>query len=276
MSVYSHYFDHVAESSDWIQSRISIQPKVMVVLSGGLDSFLDNISNQESFTSSDIPHFPKSNAQGHAGKIIFGEFNSTPMVILQGRYHYYEGHLPQTIVFPYFVMSELGVKTLITTNAVGGINRDFSPGDIMLVRDHINMMGVNPLIGLAVQRKTDQFTSMTDAYSERLAMLAKKCSQDINLPLKEGVYLATSGPCYETKAEIRAFRGMGADAVGMSTVPAVIAANFLNMNVLSLSCIANPAADLHEGKMTHAEVLNTMNAMAEKVVLLLNAVCEKL
>ncbi|HPM41293.1 MAG TPA: purine-nucleoside phosphorylase, partial [bacterium] len=173
-------------------------------------------------------------------------------------------------------LAALGVGELVTTNAVGGVNASFAPGDIMLVEDHINMMGVNPLVGLAIQRKTDQFTGLTNAYDSKLREIAKSVAANLKIDLKKGVYLATSGPSYETKAEVRAFRQMGADAVGMSTVPEIIAANFLGLRCLTFSCIANPAADLHPGGMNHAEVLAAMNAMAPKMVALLRGVVKEI
>ena len=263
------YYREVDEAADFLKQKVSIKPSIMVVLSGGLDDFVNGIEDSTIVSSSDVPNFPVSRAEGHSGKIIFGKLKGVPIVVLKGRYHYYEGHAPQTVVFPYFVMEKLGVKALITTNAVGGINKKFKAGDIMLVEDHINMMGINPLIGIALARSSNQFTNMTNAYDEGLREIATLAAKKLGIDIRKGVYLATSGPSYETKAEIKAYRQMGADAVGMSTVPSVLAANFLGMKVLTLSCIANLAADIHGGVMTHDEVLQTMNTLAPKVVNLL-------
>ncbi len=273
---YSSYFPNVDESVAWLAERVSIKPDIVVVLSGGLGDFIEGMDERVEISSKDIPHFPTARAQGHSGKIVFGKYDGIPIAVLVGRYHYYEGHAPQDVVFPYFVLAGLGAKTLVTTNAVGGVNADFNPGDVMMVTDHINAMGINPLIGIAVQRSENQFTGMTNAYDAELQDVARGIASKIGLELREGVYLATSGPSYETKAEVAAFRRMGADAVGMSTVPAVIAANFLGMRVLTFSCISNPAADLHSGDMTHQEVLDAMNALAPKVVELLRGVVAKL
>ena len=270
------YFSHVDEAVAWLKARTSITPRIITILSGGLDAFADGLEDVCIVSSADIPHFPQAKAEGHSGKLVFGRHSGVGVVALVGRYHYYEGHPPQAVVFPYFALAGMGAKVLITTNAVGGVNPSLKPGDIMMVTDHINMMGINPLIGLAVQRRTDQFTSMTDAYDSGLRDLAQRVAKQLGMELKQGVYLATSGPSYETKAEIKAFRGMGADAVGMSTVPEVIAANFLGLRVLTFSCIANPAADLHEGEMTHDEVLAAMSALAPKMVELLKAVVEEI
>ncbi|HPQ80387.1 MAG TPA: purine-nucleoside phosphorylase [bacterium] len=272
----SNYFQQVDEAANWLSGRVKIKPEIAVVLSGGLGDFADGLSDREEITSSDVPHFPRARAEGHSGKLLFGRHVGVPVVAMVGRFHFYEGHSPQAVVFPCFVLSKLGVKTLVTTNAVGGVNADFAPGDVMLVEDHINMMGMNPLIGLAIQRKTDQFTGLTNAYDGELRAIAEGVATKQGLPIKKGVYLATSGPSYETKAEIRAFRQMGADAVGMSTVPEIIAANFLGMRCLTFSCIANPAADLHAGTMNHAEVLSAMNSLAPKVVSLLRGVVEEI
>lgn len=273
---FSNYFQQVDEAAGWLAGKVKVRPRVAVVLSGGLGAFAEELSCREEVSAAEVPHFPRARAEGHAGKLVFGEHAGVPLVAMAGRFHYYEGHAPQSVVFPYFVLSKLGVGFLVTTNAVGGVNAGFSPGDIMLVEDHINMMGINPLIGIAIQRKSDQFTGLTDAYDSSLRRLAEDVAGKQGLPLKRGVYLATSGPSYETKAEIRAFRQMGADAVGMSTVPEIIAANFLGMRCLTFSCIANPAADLHSGTMNHAEVLAAMNAMAPKMVSLLRGVVEEI
>ncbi len=273
---FENFFAAVDESAGWIGGKVGRKPEVVIVLSGGLDSFVDDIEGKTEISYKDIPNFPAPKAEGHAGKLIFGKYAGQEIVVMQGRFHYYEGHAPHVIVFPYFVLSKLGAKLLITTNAVGGVNKAFKPGDVMMVTDHINSMGMNPLRGIAVQRKTEQFTSLTNAYDPELQQLSRKISDRIGLDLKEGVYAATPGPSYETKAEVSALRDMGADAVGMSTVPSVIAANFLGMKVLTYSCIANPAADLHDGEMTHEEVLDAMNALAPKAVQLLQGVLEEI
>lgn len=270
------FFDKVDESAAWLKSRVNIEPRVAVVLSGGLQGFADGITDAVQISSSEIPHFPVASAEGHSGKLIFGKFKGIPIVVLAGRYHFYEGHSPRAIVFPYFVMAKLGVRILVATNAAGGISKSFKPGDIMMITDHINMMGFNPLVGIATKRKKDQFTDMTNAYDRELQGVARRAAKKLKLDLKEGVYVAGPGPSYETKAEISVFRKMGADAAGMSTIPEVIAANFLRMRALAFSCIANPAADLHKGNMTHAEVLEAMNAAAPRVIALLNEVVVEL
>ncbi len=266
------YFQFVDEAAVWLRGRISISPRVIVVLSAGLDGFLKAIEQPVKIASSDIPHFPRSRTEGHAGVLTFGNVKGVPVAALAGRFHYYEGHAASDVIFPYFALAALGAEALVATNAAGGINKSFQPGELMLVTDHINMMGMNPLVGLAVQRAENQFTDMTNAYDKRLREQAAAVAKGLGINLREGVYLAVSGPSYETKSEIRAFRAMGADAVGMSTVPEVIAANFLGLKVLCFSCIANAAADLHEGAISHAEVLEAMKNLSPKVVSLLEGV----
>lgn len=271
-----NFFERVDETAQWIADRTDVKPKVVVVLSAGLQGLTEAIEKPKNFMSSDIPHFPATRVEGHKGALSFGTLGGVPLAAMSGRFHFYEGHEPHDVVFPFFVMEKLGAKVLVTTNAVGGVNREFRPGELMLVADHINMMGINPLVGISVQRPTNQFTSLVNAYDEGLRAMAREVAKKVGLKLREGVYLATSGPSYETKAEIAAYRQLGADAVGMSTVPEVIAANFLNMKVLSLSCIANPAADLHEGEMAHAAILEAMNKLAPKAVAMLEGIIKGL
>jgi len=266
------FFSKVDESAAFLKSKIKITPKILTVLTGGLDEFVRGLEDQQIFSSSEIPHFPKTRVEGHAGKIILGTWNGVPLAVMQGRYHYYEGHTPQAVVFPYFVFEKLGVKAVVTTNAVGGINAAFKPGDIMIVSDHINMMGTNPLIGIAIQRNKNQFTGMTDAYDKGIREIAFRVAKKEGIDLKIGTYIAVTGPSYETKSEIRAYRQLGADAVGMSTVFEVIACNFLKLKVLALSCIANTAADLHEGEMSHEAVLKAMTHVQPRIIKILRAI----
>lgn len=270
------YFDRVNEAKKYLEGKIMIKPRIMLVLSGGIQEFVEKIEEPITVCAADIPHFPRATAEGHSGKMIFGRINGTPLVAFQGRFHYYEGHKMEDVIFPTFVMNSLGAKTLVVTNATGGINGSFKPGDIMLINDHINFMGVNPLIGIATQRDVDQFTDMTNAYTAKLQVLARDAARDSGVELKEGVYVATSGPSYETKSEVKMLRMLGADAVGMSVIPEVTTANFLKMETLGFSCIANQAADLHPGGMNHHEVLAAMKAMEGKLVKLLLAVVERL
>lgn len=262
---FSSYFTKVNEASSWLKANIPSSPKVIISLTGAIEIPSNMISEQISIKSSEIPHFPTAMAEGHSGELIFGKMKGKDIVVLQGRYHYYEGLSPQRVVFPYFVLKEIGARYLITCNAAGGINYNFCPGNIMLIEDHINHMGNNPLIGIAIQKKEKQFTNMTKAYDPFLQNLAKENAKKLEIELKKGVYLATSGPNYESKSEIKAFRTWGADAVGMSTAFEVIACNFLEIKVLAFSGITNLAADIHEGEMKHKEVLEAMKIMKPKL-----------
>ncbi len=270
------FFACVDEAAAWLSDRINSKPEVAVILSAGLGAVTQSIEGPKNFVSSDIPHFPSTRAEGHKGSLSFGTLKGTNVVAMSGRLHHYEGHESHEIVFPYFLFERIGVRYLIITNAVGGVNKKFRPGDLMLVTDHINMMGINPLVGIAVQRPQNQFTNLIGAYDEGLRAMARDAAARVGVKLKEGVYMATSGPSYETVAEVAAYRKMGADAVGMSTVPEVIAARFLEMKVMALSCVANPAADLHGGEMSHEEVLSAMDALAPKAVALIEGVIEEI
>jgi purine-nucleoside phosphorylase len=272
MMDYSNFYERVGEAAAFLKDKLPFEPKVVVVLTAGVGTFADDIEDAKTIKLSEIPHFPKAHAEGHKGVIVCGKKNGVPLIAMKGRFHYYEGHHITDVVFPYVVFNKLGATTLVTTNAVGGIHRDFDAGQIVLINDHINLMGTNPLIGLAVQRDHDQFTSLNNAYDEELQTIARDAAKSCGVKITEGVFAAVSGPTYETKAEVRAFRTLGADIVGMSTVPAVIMANFLGMKVLSISIVSNRAADLHGGELSHEEVLGAMNAVGPQVVTLLNLI----
>ncbi|NGX49063.1 MAG: Purine nucleoside phosphorylase 1 [Candidatus Anoxychlamydiales bacterium] len=273
---FSTYFDKVDTSSLYLKETTNSNPKLLIVLTAGVEGPIDEMKDIIEVDSKDIPYFPKAKAQGHAGKLIFGKLNGKDIVLMKGRYHYYEGNTPQDVVFPYFVLNALGVESVITLNAVGGISQSLDPGDIMLVTDHINQLSENSLRGLSIQFPEKQFTDMTDAYSFEYQTLAKNVATAIDIELKEGIYLATQGPNYETKSEVKMFRAFGADAVGMSTVFEVLACNFLNMKVLAFSCITNKAADLHEGNMCHEEVLESLNQMSPKLSKLTTALAKEI
>lgn len=266
------YFKKVTEAAALLRKRVSIQPKLILVLSGGLETFLDYVENQTKLLSSEIPHFPWARAEGHKGELIFGHFEKLPMVVLRGRVHFYEGLSPQEVVFPYFVLNELGATFLVSTNAVGGVRSDLNVGNILVVKDHINRMGTNPLIGITIQRPTDQFPSMQEAYDKKLRELALTVAKEKKIEVKMGVYLANSGPSYETPAEVKMCRNFGADTVGMSTVFETIAARFLKMRVLSFNIVTNLSADKHQGPLKHEEVLEAMKKTQGKVAALLKGV----
>ena len=273
---FSTYFDKVDTSALYLKEATNANPKLLIVLTAGVEGPIDEMKDIIEVDSKDIPYFPKARAQGHAGKLIFGKLNDKDIVLMKGRYHYYEGNTPQDVVFPYFVLNALGVESVITLNAVGGISQSLNPGDIMLVTDHINQLSENSLRGLSIQFPEKQFIDMTDAYSFEYQALAKNVASVIDIELKEGVYLATQGPNSETKSEVKMFRAFGADAVGMSTVFEVLACNFLKMKVLAFSCITNKAADLHVGNMSHEEVLKSLNQMSPKLSKLTTAIAKEM
>jgi purine-nucleoside phosphorylase len=243
------------EAARFIGERTKLKPRLGLILGSGLGAFADALKETTLIKYQYIPHFPVSTAVGHAGRLVVGVCAGVTVAVMQGRAHYYEGYSMQQVVFPVRVLKLLGVKTLIVTNAAGGINRKLAARGLMLITDHLNLMGTNPLTGLNEEEFGPRFPDMTEAYSKALRETAKKVARRQKLKLYEGVYAAVHGPSYETPAEVRMLRRLGADAVGMSTVPEVIAANHLGMRVLGISCVTNMAAGLAKGKLDHKEVL---------------------
>jgi purine-nucleoside phosphorylase len=271
----SPWDQQIGEAADFLRKESGGSPAMMVILSGGLEAVVGALRNCREVDAAQVPHFPRSTAEGHSGKLIFGEFAGRELVVALGRSHFYEGLSMQDITVPLHALRECGVRQLVITNAAGGVNPSFAPGDLMLIRDHINCMGENPLRGIANLSK-HQFVDLTNAYTASLRDMVHEVATAQQLELQEGVYLATSGPSYETPAEIRAFRHIGADAVGMSTIPEVIVANFYKMPVVGISCIANMAADLHPGGMNHGEVLRAVKGAEPRLVKLLLGIFERL
>ena len=247
----------IDEAVAFVRSRTRIQPQAGVVLGSGLGSVVDAIEVETEIPYAEIPGGKAATVWGHQGKMILGRVGKLPVVVLGGRMHYYEGYDMQEVMLLSRVIGRLGIKKLIVTNAAGGVNTSFKPGDLMLISDHINFMGVNPLRGPNLDDLGLRFPDMTEAYPEDLRKIAKDVAKKLGLKLQEGVYLALSGPTYETPAEIRAFRTLGADAVGMSTVPEVIAMSHMNIPVLGISCITNMAAGVLKQKLHHQEVMDT-------------------
>jgi len=231
--------DKVKESADYIKNKISIKPEVGLVLGSGLGVLAEEVTNGVTIEYKDIPHFPASTVVGHSGALVAGCLGTTPVIVQKGRWHFYEGYSMEEVTFFIRVLYELGVNKLLVTNAAGGINPDYIPGDLMLISDHINFMGTNPLIGPNDEYFGTRFPALSPAYCEKYRMLAKQCANKLGIQLREGIYLALTGPSYETPAELRMFRSWGADAVGMSTVPEVIVALHGGMKVLGISCITN-------------------------------------
>nr|WP_239094095.1 purine-nucleoside phosphorylase [Bacillus sp. B15-48] len=247
----------VKEAVQFLKEKFPTQPKIGLILGSGLGVLADEIEESVKISYRKIPNFPVSTVEGHAGQLVFGTLNGVTVVAMQGRFHYYEGYSMEKVTFPVRVMKQLGIETLIVTNAAGGVNEEFTPGDLMLISDHINNMGTNPLIGPNDSEIGPRFPDMSEAYSRELRKLAKDIAARLNIKVKEGVYIGNSGPAYETPAEVRMARFFGGDAVGMSTVPEVMVARHSNMKVLGISCISNMAAGILDQPLTHEEVIET-------------------
>lgn len=260
------------DTIDYIQTYTeSFIPEIGIVLGSGLGELADRYS-EYSIPYKDIPGFPTSTIDGHKGQLVFANIENRPVVMMQGRCHYYEGHSMQDITYPIKVMKELGVKTVILTNAAGAVNKTFKPGDLMVITDHINFMGANPLIGPNDFRFGPRFPDMSEIYNKNLIKIVDAAAKMLKINIKHGVYFASSGPSYETPAEINMARLLGADAAGMSTVPEAIVANYCSMNVIGISCISNYASGVSTKKLSHEEVIQTTNDAKEdfiKLILLL-------
>ena len=260
-----------------IRSKSKLQPKIGIVLGSGLGSVVDAIHAEATIGYDEIPGAKGSTVAGHSGKLILGTANKTPVVVLSGRMHYYEGHDMRAVVHLARVVAKLGITTLIVTNAAGGVNTSFQAGDLMLISDHINMMGGNPLLGPNLDELGPRFPDMSEAYPKSLRDMARDVAKGIDgLRLQEGVYLALSGPAYETPAEIRMLRTLGADAVGMSTVPEVIAMSHMGIPVLGISCITNMAAGVLNQKLTHQEVMDTTARVQKQFTALVVGMLDRL
>ena len=258
------YFDQVIEAARFLRSRLGkLTPTVGVVLGSGLGNTANAVTESVIIPYREIPNFPQSTVEGHSGQVVAGLMGGAPGVILQGRVHFYEGYSPAQVTFPMRVLGALGISAVVLTNAAGGIDDRYEPGQLLLIADHINMMGWNPLIGpnesrfATVQGAGLRFFDMTEAYSKRLRELAHQAARDEGITLEEGIYLAVTGPSFETPAEIRAFRALGATLVGMSTVPETIVARHMGLEVLGISCVTNKAAGLNARPLSHQEVFET-------------------
>jgi len=267
-------YDKVRKAADDIAARIPELPAVGVILGSGLGGLVDIMTDRITIPYADIPFFPKDTIQGQAGNFVFGRIGGVMTAAMQGRFHYYQGYSMEQVTFPVYVMRLLGIRRLIITNAAGGVNTDFAPGDLMVITDHINITGKNSLIGENDERFGVRFPDMSEPYSRTWIAQAEKTADSMGIPYQEGVYMYFPGPCYETAAEIRAFRTMGADATGMSTVPEVIAANYLGMEVLGISCITNMATGIAGTRHTHEEVLRIAGESSRKLCRWVQAVIE--
>lgn len=252
------------ETIRFIEGKINgLKPEIGIILGSGLGELADEYCDI-AIQYSEIPGFIKSTVKGHKGRLVFADICGRKVVMMQGRNHFYEGHSMQEITYPVKVMKKLGVKTLILTNAAGAVNESYKPSDLMILKDHINCMGSNPLIGPNDDTLGERFPDMSEVYKKDLRELAERCARELSIDVKEGVYLANSGPCYETPSEIHMARMFGADAVGMSTVPEAIVANYCGMRVLGISCISNTASSHDGDRLSHAEVIETTNKAKSK------------
>lgn len=254
----------IEETLDYINEYTdNFEPEIGIVLGSGLGDLADKYCDI-AIPYSNIPHFAKSTVQGHKGQLVFADINGRKVVMMQGRNHFYEGHSMSDVTYPIKVMKKLGVKTLILTNAAGAVNKSFRPADLMVITDHINFMGTNPLIGRNDENFGVRFPDMSEVYSKNLIKIVDAAGRLLKLDLKHGVYMATTGPSYETPAEIKMARFMGADAIGMSTVPEAIVANYCGIEVIGISCISNYATGVSTKKLSHEEVIETTDKVKAK------------
>jgi purine-nucleoside phosphorylase len=270
-------FEKVTESANYIKSKIEgRKPEVGIILGSGLGEFAERAENKIEIDYNDIPHFHKTSVKGHKGKLIIGEISGVEVAIFQGRFHAYEGHSLETVVMPVRSLCLLGVKKVIITNAAGGINTAFKPGDLVCISDHINLTGTNPLIGKNNDEYGERFPDMTEAYNKELSNILVESAKEVGFELKKGIYAAVSGPSYETPAEIQMLKVIGADMVGMSTFAETIAANHLGVKTAGISCITNLAAGLGQEKLYHDEVKEVANLAMEKFTNLLTMTIKRL
>ena len=270
------YYDQVKEAADAIRARVREVPRIGIVLGSGLGDFAGSLGNGISMRYDELPHWPASRVIGHEGRLVVGTVRGRTVAALAGRVHRYEGHDLRTVTFSIRALALLGIKTLILTNAAGGVNTAFSSGALMVIDDHINLMGDNPLAGPNDDRFGVRFPDMSEVYSARLRGIADRAAERITLTVPHGIYAALLGPSYETPAEIRYLRTIGADAVGMSTVPEAIVARHMGVDVLGISCITNMAAGVLPQPLVHDEVMETARRVRGSFIALLEGILERL
>jgi len=272
----SDLFARADSAAKIVLGRTSLRPKIGLVLGSGLGAFADSLSDATRIPYAEIPSFPQSTAIGHAGQLVIGRAGEVPVAAMQGRVHLYEGYSPEEVTFPIRVFARMGICAVILTNAAGGINLSYSQGALVLISDHINLQGSNPLVGLNDDRFGVRFPDMTQAYSPAYRHIAREEAAKLNIVLQEGVYAALLGPSYETPAEIRHLRHIGADLVGMSTVAEVIAARHMQLNVLAISCVTNMAAGILDQPLSHSEVMETGERVKTTFESLLRAILPRI
>jgi purine-nucleoside phosphorylase len=258
------YVGDVLNAVGYIRQKVQAKPEIGIILGSGLGDLVEAVEDKVVLPYEEIPAFPVSTVKGHQGNLVFGRLEGRPVVLMQGRFHYYEGHPVSKVVMGARVLGSLGIHTLFVTNAAGGIGEGLEPGDLMVIQDHINPVGINPCIGEEVPEFGPRFFDMTEAYDRALIEVSRKVFQEEGVPHKTGVYAFQTGPSYETPAEIRMLKAMGADAVGMSTVPEVIAARQMGIKIFGVSCITNLAAGISKTPLSHQEVVETSLRVKEK------------
>ncbi|MFA1821619.1 purine-nucleoside phosphorylase [Virgibacillus oceani] len=264
--------EYILEATSFINKSLDKSPEIGLILGSGLGVLGDELEEAITIPYSEIPHFPTSTVSGHKGQLIIGTLEGKTVITMQGRFHYYEGYTLQQVTFPVRVMKQLGIESIIVTNAAGGINENFSAGNLMIISDHINNLGDNPLLGKNDETLGERFPDMSKAYDPDLIRHATACAKELNLPIQKGVYAANSGPTYETPSEVKMLRTWGADAVGMSTVPEVIVARHAGLRVLGISCISNMAAGILDQPLTHKEVMETTERVREDFLLFIKRI----
>lgn len=258
------YLKRLEKAADFLNDMITVTPDIAIILGSGLGKLADFMEGKQEVPYDEIPHFLTTTVQGHEGKLIFGKIGDKNIVAMKGRFHFYEGHDMDDVVFPIRVFKQMGVNSIIVTNAAGGVNTEFKPGDLMLINDHIGLFAENPLRGENYDVLGPRFPDMTMAYDRELRNVALESAERLQIDLKQGVYSYCKGPSFESPAEIRALRTLGADAVGMSTVPEVIAARHMGMRILGISCITNMAAGILDQPLNHEEVMETGKMVEQK------------
>lgn len=246
--------DKLQETTQYIRSKSQMKPQVGIVLGSGLGALVNHLEIECEIPYDEIPHFATPSVEGHSGRLVLGKLHGTPLAVLQGRVHYYEGHTMEQVVYPIRTLAMLGIETAILTNSAGGLNPKMKSGDFMVIEDHINLMSNNPLMGPNIKNLGPRFPDMTEAYDKKLTEQMVGVLTELKIPHWKGIYCGVSGPTYETPAEVKFLQIIGGSAVGMSTVPESIAANHLGLRVCAVSCITNPAAGIHTQKLTHDEV----------------------
>jgi purine-nucleoside phosphorylase len=263
-------------AAKFILGKTKLRPRIGLVLGSGLGALADDLTGVTLIPYAKIPEFPRSTVDGHAGTLAIGKLGDAPLAAMKGRVHFYEGYSAKDVIFPMRVFRQMGIQSVILTNAAGAININYNRGALVMIRDHINLQGANPLIGPNDERFGPRFPDMTQAYCKKYREIAAAEAKKLDIPVHEGVYAAFSGPSYETPAEIRFLKAVGADLVGMSTVPEVIAARHMGIRVLGISCVTNMAAGIIEQEINHAEVMETGDRVRAQFVALLRAVIPKL